>query len=142
MRMKKDILMLAPAAGVAITGLVQGVNTLEADLGLSCLVAGIVVWVAILTLDRRQPEHTPRRTVVPFRGYREFVLVIVSVLACMILILLFGASLALILAVVEGGVLSIAICAMAVLVLIRVSIPQTKACIHSIRTMYRRTEYV
>ena len=57
-----------------------------------------------------------------------------------ILVMLFVSSLALVLVVVEWDALLAVVCATAVLVLARVAIPQTKACVRSIHVMYGRAE--
>ena len=144
MRTKADIVLLALAGCVAVAGLVQGNDSAEANIGLTGLVVGIVVWIAMLELDWSRPDRTPGRHAVSFGQHVERVLVVelvvMLVLEFTILTILFGSILALVLVVVEWDALLAVVCATAILTLARVAIPQTKSCVSSIRILYGRAE--
>ena len=140
MRTKVSIVLLVLAGCVAVAGLVQGNDTVEANIGITGLVIGIVIWVAMLEIDRNMPERTPGRHATLFRWHVEFMLAVDLVLEFTILVMLFVSSLALVLVVVEWDAPLAVVCATAVLVLARVAIPQTKACVRSIRVLYGRAE--
>ena len=142
MRTKTDIVLLVLAGCVAVAGLAQGNDSVESTIGLTGLVVGIVIWVAML-VDNDRSERTPRLTVTPFRWYAEFILLVVNlILEFAILAMLFGSILALVLVIVDGDTLLAVVCSMAVMALARVSMPQTRVCINSIRVMYARSEQV
>ena len=142
MRTKADIVLLVLAGCVAVAGLAQGNDSVESTIGLTGLVVGIVIWVAML-VDHGRSERTPRLTVTPFKWYAEFMLLVVNlILEFAILTMLFGSILALVLVIVDGDALLAVVCSMAVMALARVSMPQTRVCINSIRVMYARSEQV
>ena len=144
MRTKADIIMLVLAGCVAVAGLVQGNDSAEANIGLTGLVVGIVVWIAMLEIDWSRPDRTPGRHAVSFGQLVELVLVVelvvMLVLEFTILTILFGSILTLVLVIVDGETLLAVVCATAVMVLARVAIPQTKACLRSIRIVYGKAE--
>ena len=142
MNTKADIAMLVLAGCVAVAGLAHGNDSVESTIGLTGLVIGIVIWVAML-VDHDRSERTPRLTVTPFKWYAEFMLLVVNlILEFAILTMLFGSILALVLVIVDGDTLLAVVCSMAVMALARASMPQTRVCINSIRVMYARSEQV
>ena len=138
MHVKKDAILFAPAACVAMAGLVLGVDTPEADLSLKFLLIGTAVWTVMLVYDMPQLKRAPELAVLPFRGHGAFFLVLGLATTCMFLFLLFVVSLALILVTVEGEWPDIVICAAAVLVLVRVTMPQMKTCVRDVCALRRQ----
>ena len=141
MRTKADIVLLVLVVCVAVAGLVHGDDSDEGNIGLTGLVIGIVIWVAML-VDHDRSERTPGLPVTPFRRYAEFMLAVNLVLEFTILVILFGSILALVLVIVDGETLLTVVCSMAVMALARVAMPQTRACISSICVIYGRSEQV
>ena len=136
-----DAVLLVTAVCMALAGFAVGDEAPEAEMGISGLVLGIVVLAVTLAMKTVLAGPARRFVVAPFPGHREFALAGTTVLAAMLLIMLFGSVLALVLAVVVANDWAAAVCAAAVVVLARASVPHMRACAGGFRAMRRRTGF-